>query len=79
MPAGPGKFDLLCTYVREKAGAEGAAVIVISTDAANAGFSVQCPRALYKALASVFRHVATEIEREFDSQGGEDPEPPAAS
>ncbi len=78
MPAGPGKFDLLCTYVREKAGAEGAAIVVIDTDATNAGFSVQCPRALYKALASVFRHVATEIEREAEARAADDPDTPTA-
>jgi len=78
MPAGPGKFDLLCTYVREKAGAEGAAVVVIDANGTNSGFSVQCPRALYKPLASVFRHVANEIERQAEASAAE-PEPPTAS
>ena len=64
MPAGPGRFDLLCTYVREKSKAEASAVVILSSKD-GAGFSVQCPKALSKTLAGVFRHVADEIEREF--------------
>ncbi len=78
MPAGPGKFDVLCTYVREKAGAEGAAIVVIDSDASNVGFSVQCPRDHYQKLAAVFRHIANEIERQFKAQSGESGVPPEA-
>ncbi|KKM95781.1 hypothetical protein LCGC14_1184770 [marine sediment metagenome] len=72
MPVGPGKYDLLCTYVREKAGATAAAVVVIKPGD-GAGFSVQCPREISPMLVNVFRHVADQIEKEL---GGEPHEPP---
>ncbi len=78
MPVGPGKFDLLCTYVREKATAEAAAVVIISAKE-GAGFSVQCPPELSPLLANTFRHVADEIERQFPNANPAKPKTPEAS
>jgi hypothetical protein len=75
MPIGPGKYDLLCTYVREKTDAQAAAVVVLKAGG-GAGFSVQCPREFSPMLVNIFRHVADQIEKEL---GGELPEPPTAS
>lgn len=40
MPAGPGKYDDLATYVRENSNAKGVVVIVLGGDRGS-GFSVQ--------------------------------------
>jgi len=40
MALGPGKYDDLCTYVREKANAE-AAIVIVMSEANGPGFSCQ--------------------------------------
>ncbi len=62
MPEGPGKYDDLCTYVRE--GAEAAAVIVIVLHGKHGdGFSVQARHELPPLeIARVLRRVAEQIE-----------------
>lgn len=61
MPVGPGRYDDLCTYVREKAQARGAIVIVIDGNR-GAGFSVQAPLDVCADLAQTLRTVADQIE-----------------
>lgn len=61
MAIGPGKYDDLCTYVREQAKATGAIVIVFDGEHGQ-GFSVQLPPWALHKIASVLRHVAREIE-----------------
>jgi len=61
---GPGKYDVLCTHVREAAKAEGVAVIVVHGDLGS-GFSVQGPPEMGLVLPKMLRTMADEIERDF--------------
>ena len=61
MPLGPGKYDDLCTYVREKAHAASAIVIIGGGDK-GAGFSMQAPFVELIKLPHILRTVADEIE-----------------
>jgi len=63
MPEGPGKYDDLCTLVRERAGADGAIVIVFG-GALGSGFSVQMPGWLMPSVPGVLERVAAEIRGE---------------
>lgn len=57
---GPGKYDDLCTYVRENSGGFGAAVIVI--DGTNGmGFSIQMPPSGLIRLAGALRTMSDTI------------------
>lgn len=61
MAVGKGKYDDLCTEVRERAGAQGACVIIAhGTD--GSGFSVQMPAAFLPILVSQLREAADQIE-----------------
>lgn len=60
MPIGPGKYDHLCTYVREQANAEGAIVVILNGDR-GAGFSVQADLRAQLTLADLLEHMAKEI------------------
>lgn len=60
MPVGPGKYDDLCTHVREEAKANGAIVIVIGGEKGD-GFSVQAPMDVQLRLPYVLRHIAGQI------------------
>lgn len=62
MSSGPGKYDDLCTLVREGATADGAIVIVIGGARGN-GFSVQLVHPdMVRALPDLLRAVADQIE-----------------
>ncbi len=58
---GPGKYDDLCTLVREGAKARGALVLVFG-GARGSGFSVQADLATTLALPAILRKVAAQIE-----------------
>ena len=60
---GPGKYDDLATYVREKAKAVGAIVIVFQGKHGH-GFSCQLPPSAVADVPSVLRQVANEIEQD---------------
>jgi hypothetical protein len=63
MALGPGKYDALCTYVRETAKAEGAAIIVWGAPGEKgAGFSVQCTPPLLLTLPDVLRNMADTLQ-----------------
>lgn len=62
MPEGKGKYDALCTYVREQAKAVGAAVIIVKGEKGS-GFSVQAPASLGLALPQMLRMMADEMEK----------------
>jgi hypothetical protein len=64
MAVGKGKYDDLCTYVREQAKAGGACVLVLGGDA-GWGFSIQAPPLAMLDLANVLRHMADTIERDM--------------
>jgi hypothetical protein len=66
MPFGPGKYDDLCTYVREKAEAGGACVMIYEGKE-GWGFSMQAPLELLHELPGLLRYIASQIEK-GDSQ-----------
>lgn len=59
---GPGKYDELCTLVRETANAEGAIVIIFNGNQGE-GFSCQAPLVLTARLPSILRKLAEDIEK----------------
>lgn len=59
---GPGKYDDICTQVREATKAEGIVLIVINGEHGG-GFSVQAPLVYHLRLPELLRNVADEIER----------------
>lgn len=62
MPVGPGKYDDLCTYVREQAEADGVIVIVYGGNK-GPGFSCQFSDLRLQAMVpAVLRDVAKQIE-----------------
>lgn len=62
MPMGPGKYDDLCTYVREKAQADGV-LLFVSCGERGHGFSVQAGFELTLLLPTILRDIADEIEK----------------
>ncbi len=62
MPSGPGKYDPLCTYVREQTRAKAAIVIIVGGEKGS-GFSVQCAPNINLALPTLLRATADEIEK----------------
>jgi hypothetical protein len=60
MPIGPGKYDDLCTMVREKAKAKGVIVIVFGGDKGG-GFSCQADPLTALALPEILEQVAADI------------------
>lgn len=66
MPLGPGKYDNLCTHVREQAKAAGAIVIVFHGEFGN-GFACQLPPVLLPGMPDTLRALADEIEASIPS------------
>ena len=64
MALGPGKYDDLCTYVREKAEAQGAIVIVYGGNRGQ-GFSCQLPPHVVARVPDVLRQMADQIEADL--------------
>lgn len=62
MPTGPGKYDDLCTFVREKADAEGAAVIIFN-GSKGCGFSVQGTMRVQLGITDMLDYMSSEIRR----------------
>jgi len=63
MAIGPGKYDSLCTRVREETGAEGVILIVFGGKLGG-GFSMQASPELTAATPAILRRVAADIERD---------------
>lgn len=62
MNAGPGKYDELCTYVRNVTNAHGV-VVIIAGGERGSGFSVQSTHPQFQfTLPQILRHVADQIE-----------------
>ncbi len=76
MPAGPGKYDDLCTMVLEQAAAE-AAIVVVKNGRLGSGFSVQAHGAAITALglAEVLETVAAEIRASVPTDEPEEARP----
>jgi hypothetical protein len=62
MAIGPGKYDDLCTEVREKSKAKGAIVIIFDGEKGG-GFSCQVPLSIQMIIPKLLRDVADNIER----------------
>jgi hypothetical protein len=64
MPIGHGKYDVLCTYVREAAKAKSAIVIVFGGEKGD-GFSAQLTADLIVKAPKILRDCAQQIEDSF--------------
>ena len=64
MPIGPGRYDKLCTLVRERAKATGAVVIVFGGERGD-GFSMQAPMDITLDIATVLETMARQIREGF--------------
>lgn len=64
MAQGPGRYDDLCTEVREKAQAEGVILVVIG-GRVGSGFSVQVSPEKLEELPEMLRVMATQIEADI--------------
>lgn len=62
MALGPGKYDDLCTEVREKTGAE-AVIVLVKNGNKGSGFSMQATLKLTLGLPTILRSLADEIEK----------------
>jgi len=61
---GPGRYDDLCTYVREKSGAPGAIVMVFG-EAGRSGFSCHASDDILFDLPAILRSMADQIESDL--------------
>lgn len=61
MPLGPGKYDDLCTQVREAADAR-AVILIIIQGKFGGGFCVQAPLEIQLELPNILRTLADGIE-----------------
>jgi hypothetical protein len=64
MPMGPGRYDHLCTYVREAAQAKGALVIIIDGKH-GPGFACQADALTTASLPDILEQVARQIREGF--------------
>lgn len=60
MAPGPGKYDDLCTFVRENAKAKGALVIILDGEKGS-GFSCQADLAVARQLPKMLENIAKQI------------------
>lgn len=65
MPMGPGKYDTLCTLVREQLQAEGVIVMVFNGPHGD-GFSVQASADITLRLPEILEDVARQIRASFE-------------
>lgn len=69
MALGPGKYDKLCTYVRRKANARTAIVIVIGGHKGG-GFSVQGSLDDTIRVSAILREMADRLDKDAGMFGG---------
>jgi hypothetical protein len=69
---GPGKYDDLCTHVREQAHADGV-VLIIANGARGSGFSVQAPIDVHAALPAVLESLAESIRADWTARDNAGP------
>lgn len=60
MPIGPGKYDSLCTKVREESEAQ-TAIVIVMNGKDGSGFSVQSVLEDSLPLAALLEHIAKEL------------------
>ena len=64
MAVGPGKYDALCTKIREETKAQGVILMVFDGNQGS-GFSVQAPLDLTFGLPAILRDLAQQIEEDM--------------
>jgi hypothetical protein len=66
MALGPGKYDDLCTLVRERSGIKdvGGAIVIIIGDRGRNGFSCQADLATMRVLPDLLEDVARQIRQD---------------
>jgi len=64
MTAGAGKYDELCTQVREQANADGVVLLIVNGRHGN-GFSVQAPIDVHATLPTVLESIAEGIREDW--------------
>lgn len=68
MALGPGRYDDLCTLVRERVGltdmAGGGVIIMVVGDEGRSGFSCQADLATMRALPDLLEEVARQIRQD---------------
>ncbi len=64
MATGPGKYDLLCTMVRNHTEATGV-VLVVFGGRQGSGFSVQAPLAVQRELPTILETLARDIREDL--------------
>jgi hypothetical protein len=69
MPLGPGKYDALCTHVREQTKARGVLLIVIDGDQ-GAGFSCQADLEVTLTLPDLLEFLARQIRADGGALAG---------
>lgn len=60
MPIGPGKYDDICTEIRERLGAEGVILVVYGADGTS-GFSAQLPLGMTLVIPDTLELLAKQI------------------
>jgi len=68
MTIGPGKYDDLCTMVRERAKADGAIVIIINGER-GVGFSCQGDVRAMSVLPEMLESIARQIRSDIEPKG----------
>lgn len=74
MATGPGKYDNLCTYVREQAKADGSIIVVINGEHGG-GFSVQADMATQRRLPDILEGIARQIRADLEVEETTSPTP----
>jgi hypothetical protein len=65
---GPGKYDELATYVRERTNARGVVLFVLTSEAPGSGFSVQFTDAgVLVDVPEMLRSLADQVEADLES------------
>lgn len=64
---GPGKYDALCTEVREKTKAAGGVILMVFGGERGDGFSVQTTVDVLVTLPRLLREVARQIEKDMNA------------
>jgi hypothetical protein len=65
MTLGPGKYDDLCTDVRERAGAADGAIVIIIAGSRGSGFSVQADLDTTMRIPAILENLAAQIRRDL--------------
>lgn len=63
MPLGPGKYDAICTKVREET--KGAVLLIVVNGIYGSGFSAQVTPEVAAGICEILRSTADNIERSF--------------